>query len=71
MTGGILESTGFFISGDTNEMFLNDDGQGNVRMFYLVDGTTKTYKDSNAGTIDYKNGLVTLNKFKYHFSIKY
>ena len=58
--GGILESTGFFISGDTNEMFLNDDGMGNVRMFYLVGGSTKTYKDSNAGTIDYINGLVTL-----------
>ena len=48
------------MSGDTNEMFLNDDGQGNVRMFYLVGGSTKTYKDNNAGTIDYKNGLVTL-----------
>ena len=59
-SGGILESSGFFISGDTNEMFLNDDGQGNVRLFYLVGGSTKTYKDSNAGTIDYKNGLVTL-----------
>ncbi len=58
--GGILESTGFLISGDTNEMFLNDDGMGNIRMFYLVGGTTKTYKDNTAGTIDYKNGLVTL-----------
>ena len=58
--GGILESSGFFISGDSNEMFLNDDGQGNIRLFYLVGGSTKTYKDSNAGTIDYKNGLVIL-----------
>ena len=58
--GGILESSGFFISGDSNEMFLNDDGQGNVRLFYLVGGSTKTYKDTNAGTIDYRNGLVIL-----------
>ena len=25
--GGILQSSGFFIVGDTNEMFLNDDGK--------------------------------------------
>ena len=41
-------------------MFLNDDGKGNVRMYYVVDGTTKTYKDNTAGTIDYKTGQVIL-----------
>tara|TARA_R100001510_G_scaffold56934_1_gene63557 strand:+ start:475 stop:2427 length:1953 start_codon:yes stop_codon:yes gene_type:complete len=59
--GGILESTGFFISGNTNEMFLNDDGNGNARLFYISDGTTKTYVNNTQGTIDYKNGLITLN----------
>jgi len=58
--GGILSSSGFKISGNTNEMFLNDDGMGNVRMYYIVDGTTKTYQDSTAGTIDYVNGQVVL-----------
>ena len=43
--GGILSSSGFTISGDTNEMFLNDDGNGNVRLYYIVGGTTKTYQD--------------------------
>ena len=59
-TGGILESTGFKISGNTNEMFLNDDGNGNARMYYVVDGTTKTYQDNTAGTIDYVNGQIIL-----------
>ena len=58
--GGILESSGFKIQGSDNEMFLNDDGQGNVRLFYLVGGSTKTYKDNTAGTIDYVNGQVVL-----------
>ncbi len=58
--GGILSSSGFKISGNTNEMFLNDDGIGNVRMYYIVDGTTKTYQDNTAGTIDYVNGQVVL-----------
>ena len=58
--GGILQSTGFKISGNTNEMFLDDDGNGNARMYYIVDGATKTYQDNTAGTIDYKNGEIVL-----------
>ena len=61
--GGILSSSGFKISGNTNEMFLNDDGMGNVRMYYIVDGTTNTYQDNNAGTINYKTGEVILTSF--------
>ena len=56
--GGILLSTGFKITGNTNEMFLNDDGEGNVRMYYLS-GTTKVYQNNTQGTIDYANGTVT------------
>ena len=41
-------------------MFLNDDGQGNVRLFYVVGGTTKTYKDETAGTIDYNTGEIVV-----------
>ena len=58
--GGILQSTGFFISGNTNEMFLNDDGMGNVRLYYIVGGTTKTYADNTAGTVDYNTGEIIL-----------
>ena len=57
--GGILESTGFKIQGSDNEMFLNDDGQGNIRMFYLVSGV-KTYQNNTQGTINYVTGQVTL-----------
>ena len=58
--GGVVSSSGFFISGDENEMFLNDDGEGNIRLFYLTDGTTTTYKDNTAGTIDYTTGQIIL-----------
>ena len=58
--GGVLSSTGFKISGNSNEMFLNDDGQGVVRMFYYTDGTTITYQDETAGTINYKTGVIEL-----------
>ena len=57
--GGILESSGFKISGNDNEMFLNDDGAGNVRMYYLVSGV-KTYQNNTQGTINYATGQVTI-----------
>ena len=59
-SGGILSSTGFKVSGDNNEMFLDDDGQGNVRRYYLVSGV-KTYANETQGTINYSTGQVTLN----------
>ena len=58
--GGILTTTGFYVSGDATEYFYDDDGAGNVRRFY-TSGTTRVYKDSTAGTIDYSSGKVSVN----------
>ena len=59
--GGILSSTGFKIDGDTtNVYYVNDDGNGNVRLYYLV-GSVKTYTNNTQGTIDYSTGDVVLN----------
>ena len=56
----VLSSTGFKISGINNEMFLDDDGNGNVRRYYLVSGV-KTYANATQGTVNYKTGQVTIN----------
>ena len=56
----VLSSTGFKISGINNEMFLDDDGLGNVRLYYLVSGI-KTVQNATQGTIDYATGQITLN----------
>ena len=58
--GGILSSTGFKVTGSDFEMFLDEDGNGNVRRYYLVSGV-KTYANNTQGTIDYTTGRVTLN----------
>jgi hypothetical protein len=58
--GGITSSTGFTISTNTNTLFLDDDGIGNIRTYYLVGGTTRNYVDSTAGTIDYATGKIVL-----------
>jgi len=61
VNGGILESTGFKISGDTtNIFFLDDDGAGNVRRYRLVGGV-RTYANNTQGTINYSTGQITLN----------
>ena len=59
--GGILTSSGFKINGDTtNEYFLDEDGEGNVRLYYLVSGV-RTYSNSTQGTINYTTGQIILN----------
>ena len=60
-SNGILQSTGFKIDGDTdNEYFLNDDGEGNVRLYY-ISGGVNVYTNNTLGTITYSTGQVTLN----------
>ena len=59
--GGVIDSTGFKISNDssTNEHFLDDDGAGNLRVYYLS-GTTRVYTSSTFGTVNYTTGQVVL-----------
>ena len=60
-SGGILESSGFKIDGNTTDVFfLDDDGQGNVRR-YKNDGSVRSYANSTQGTIDYSTGKVEVN----------
>ena len=58
--GGILSSTGFKVTGSDYEQFLDDDGAGNVRRYYLASGI-RTYSNATQGTIDYSTGQITLN----------
>ena len=58
--GGILSSTGFKVTGSDLEQFLDDDGNGNVRRYYLASGI-RTYSNETQGTIDYTTGQITLN----------
>ena len=59
----VVESTGFYLTGNTNEQFIDDDGNGNIRTFYLLGGTTKTITNAQAGTVNYNTGVVVLTSF--------
>ena len=58
--GGILTSTGFKISGNDNEQFFDDDGEGNIRTYYFVSGT-RNYTSTAAGTINYETGDIKIS----------
>ena len=55
----IISSTGFSISGENEEYFFDDDGRGNLRIFYLSGGE-KLFYNQAAGKIDYENGIITI-----------
>jgi len=59
--GGVVASTGFKISGDNvNEVFFDDDGNGNIRSFIIFAGL-RNYVDISAGSIDYITGEMKIN----------
>ena len=58
--GGILSTTGFKVANDTNVYFFDDDGNGNIRRYYLI-GSVRNYVDSTAGTINYSTGALAFN----------
>jgi hypothetical protein len=58
--GGVVSSTGFKVPNDTNVYYLDDDGQGNIRRYYLV-GSVRTYVNSTQGTVNYTTGQITIN----------
>ena len=56
--GGIITSSGFYISGDaTNIHYFDDDGDGNLRLYYISAGA-RTYADETAGTVTYSTGKI-------------
>lgn len=59
-SGGVISSTAFYILGNTNKMYLDDDGAGNLRIYYLVSGV-RTYHNATAGSVDYNKGVVVVN----------
>ena len=66
--GGVITSTGFTLTANTiytendsvtREYFFDDDGAGNVRLFYL-DGLDRIYNPISAGKVNYSEGIINL-----------
>ena len=58
--GGVISSSGFKYTGDTNVYYYEDDGKGDVNAYY-ISGTSKVYKSAAVGTVDYTSGKIVLS----------
>jgi len=60
--GGVISTSGFKISGDAEDRvyFLDDDGLGNIRRYYLT-GSTRNYVNNNQGTVNYSTGEIVVS----------
>jgi len=58
-----LSSTGFTIAGRAQTVYLDDDGAGNIRSYYLEEGSsTKVYVNNAQGAIDYATGKLVIDQ---------
>tara|TARA_B100000029_G_scaffold238687_1_gene235818 strand:- start:526 stop:2379 length:1854 start_codon:yes stop_codon:yes gene_type:complete len=61
-TSPTVSSSGFMISGDvTNTYYINDDGAGLLRLYYIKGTGEKEYVDGLWGSIDYTMGEIVIN----------
>lgn len=55
-----VSSTGFRILNDDKVMYIEDDGNQYIRLYYIKNGT-RTYVNNNVGTVNYSTGKIVLN----------
>lgn len=56
--GGVIASSGFHINNKDDSYYIDDDGNGNVRLYKLVSGSVRVYEEENVGAIDYHLGKI-------------
>lgn len=63
-TTGLAENsiytTGLFIFGSDTVHYLDDDGIGNMRLYYIGPSAEKIIVDPSIGTVDYANGIINI-----------
>jgi hypothetical protein len=71
-------SSGFYIPGSTNVYYLDDDGVGNIRLFYYGADGSKVIANATIGSVNYSTGYIdvknltisTLYDQSLYFTIK-
>jgi len=58
--GDVFASTGFFIPNSTQVHYLDDDANGNIRLYYIGPNFDKVIVDPSIGTIEYEAGRVVV-----------
>jgi hypothetical protein len=55
-----ISTTGFFINGSERVHYLDDDGVGNIRLFYIGPSAEKIIVDPSIGLVDYAAGIINI-----------
>lgn len=58
-----VKSSAFRIANQDNDVYIDDDGLGNLRLFYYTGTNTKVFINKNVGTVDYAKGVIVINDF--------
>lgn len=58
-TEGTISSSGFFINGNPNKCFIDDDGLGNLKLYQVVSGIRTDL--GNVGTVNYTGGVLVID----------
>lgn len=58
---GAVKSSSVNISGTDLDLYIDDDGKGSLRFYYLDGTDSKVIYKNNIGTIDYTTGTIILN----------
>lgn len=58
--GEVFASSGFYVPNSTRVHYLDDDANGNIRLYYLNSNSEKVVVDFRIGTIDYEAGLIVV-----------
>ena len=62
---GCISSTSFKTNTNSNDLFLDDDGLGKLRLFYVNSIGQNVYVNEDAGTVDYQTGQLALKAIKF------
>lgn len=55
-----ISSTGFFINGSDRVHYLDDDGVGNIRLYYIGPSAERIIVDPSIGIVDYAAGIINI-----------
>jgi len=62
---GTITSEPFYIAGNANQCYFDDDGNGKLRIYHYDATYNKVWINVNAGTVDYSSGTVVINSITF------
>jgi hypothetical protein len=58
-----VKSSAFYVTSTDQPVYIDDDGVGNLRLFYYTGTSTKVFINKTLGTVNYTTGKMVINDF--------